>query len=147
MNNKKYVVEVMVGLFMVLGFVCFMIVAMRFGSQSVFSNEGYTLYAKFDSISGLKKGSQVEIAGVKIGKVTDITLDGYRAKVKINLKEGIEIDDEAMASIRTKGIIGEKYIKLTLGASDDILEAGDEITETESVLDIEEMIGKFIYGK
>jgi phospholipid/cholesterol/gamma-HCH transport system substrate-binding protein len=146
-SNKKYLIEASVGLFMVLGFACFMFVAMRFGSQSIFSQEGYILTAKFQSISGLKKGSLVEIAGVKIGKVSNITLDGYRAKVEMNINDGIKIDDEAMASIRTKGIIGEKYIKLTVGASDDFLGAGDEIEETESVLDIEEMIGKFIYGK
>jgi len=146
-SNKKYLIEISVGLFMLLGFACFMFVAMRFGNQSMFSDKSYTLIAKFESISGLKKGSIIEIAGVKIGKVSKISLDGYQAKVEMSIEEGIKIDDEAMASIRTKGIIGEKYIKLTMGASDDFLGPGDEFDETESVLDIEEMIGKFIYGK
>jgi phospholipid/cholesterol/gamma-HCH transport system substrate-binding protein len=147
MNNKNTLTEVLVGLFMVLGFTCFAIVAMRFGTQSIFTREGYTLTANFDSVSGLKKGSLIEIAGVKIGKVMDITIDGYQAKVKMNIETGIKVEDDAMASIRTKGIIGEKYVKFTSGASEDYLGDGDEISETESVLDIEEMIGKFIYGK
>jgi phospholipid/cholesterol/gamma-HCH transport system substrate-binding protein len=144
-SNKKYVTEVLVGAFMILGFFCFLIVATRFDTQTViFAPKGYTLSAKFDSISGLKEGSLIEIAGVKVGRVSKISLENYRAKVEMLIDEGIKIDDEAIASIRTKGIIGEKYIKITEGTSEEYLNSGDMIDDTEPVVDIEELIGKFI---
>lgn len=147
MNDKKYFIEVCVGIFMLLGFICFGLVAVKFGTQSFISQKGYELHAKFDSISGLKQGAQIEIAGVPIGKVTGIQLDGYRAKVDMLINEGIQIEDDALVSIRTKGIIGEKYVKITPGVSEDYIEKDGELVETESVMDIEDLIGKFIYNK
>ncbi|MBF0196560.1 MAG: outer membrane lipid asymmetry maintenance protein MlaD [Planctomycetes bacterium] len=142
---SKGMTEVFVGLFMVIGFICFSIVAVKFGSESIFMEEGYGLHASFDSISGLKKGSLVEIAGVPVGKVVGISLHEGRAKVDIRMNNGIQVEDDCIASIRTKGIIGEKYIKLISGISEEYLTEGGEIIDTEPVLDIEELIGKFIY--
>ncbi len=145
--NKTFATEVLVGLFVILGVLCFGFFAVNLGGFS-FREEGYPLTAKFMSISGLKEGASVEIAGVKVGKVTKITLDGAQAKVELAISDPhIKLEDDAMASIRTRGLIGEKFVKITLGASNEYLSPGSEIVETEPVVEIEELIGKFIYGK
>jgi phospholipid/cholesterol/gamma-HCH transport system substrate-binding protein len=144
---RKVNTELFVGLFMVLGFVCFAVVAVRFGGQSLFGEKGYELSATFSSVSGLKEGAPVEMAGVPVGRVEAIELKNGRAVLKIWLKASLQLEDDAIASVRTKGLIGEKYLRLAPGASPDLLVDGDEIVETESVVDIEDLIGKFIYGK
>jgi phospholipid/cholesterol/gamma-HCH transport system substrate-binding protein len=143
---KKKNTELYVGLFMVIGFICFAVVAVRFGGAPFFKQKGYTLTANFISVSGLKSGSSVEIAGVPVGKVTGIKLIDGQAKVTLFIHDDTPVEDDAIASIRTKGIIGERYLRLTPGASPDVLVDGDEIFDTESVVDIEDLIGKFIYN-
>jgi phospholipid/cholesterol/gamma-HCH transport system substrate-binding protein len=123
------------------------VVAVRFGGQSLFGEKGYELSATFSSVSGLKEGAPVEMAGVPVGRVEAIELKNGRAVLKIWLKASLQLEDDAIASVRTKGLIGEKYLRLAPGASPDLLVDGDEIVETESVVDIEDLIGKFIYGK
>lgn len=142
--SQKYQ-EAAVGLFMIIGFLCFAIVAVKFGSEPYFSGNKKVYYASFGSVAGLKKYAPVEVAGVPIGKVTKIELVKGRAKVEMELNADFKLEDDAIASVRTKGIIGEKYIKIISGASDIYLESGEEIFDTESVVDIEELIGKFIY--
>ena len=139
--------ELFVGLFMVIGFICFAIVAVRFGGQSFFGEDGYELKATFSSVSGLKKGAPVEMAGVPVGKVTDIRLKKGKAELTVWINRQLQLEDDAIASVRTKGLIGEKYLRLSPGASPDVLSHGDEISETEPVVDIEDLVGKFIYGK
>lgn len=136
----------MVGLLMVLGFICFAIVAVRFGGSPLFNNDGIELKANFQSVSGLKAGSPVEIAGVPVGKVKTIELNEGLALVTLSIDKGVSVEDDAVVSVRTKGIIGERYIRLTPGASPDMLLDGDEVVDTESVVDIEDLIGKFIYN-
>jgi phospholipid/cholesterol/gamma-HCH transport system substrate-binding protein len=107
------------------------------------------LNARFQSVSGLKKGAQVEIAGVPVGKVDLISLDHERqvALVKLKIEHGVVLTDDVIASVKTSGLIGDKYIKLSPGGSDTVLKAGDTIIETESALDIEELISKYAFGK
>lgn len=145
MNQRQ--TEILVGMFMALGFCCFATVAIKFGSESFFSEKGYVLTAQFGSISGLKEGAPVEIAGVEVGRVQSVSLKNGQAFVEFFIHSDVKIEEDSMASIRTKGIIGEKYVKISPGAEEEFLEAGGEISETESVVDIEELIGKFVYGK
>jgi len=144
---KKINVEMIVGLFLLTGFLCFSWLAVKMGDVNPFKNETYPLTARFTSISGLKDGATIELAGVIIGKVQSIELDtdDYEAMVHLSVDKNIELQDDAIASIRTSGIIGDKYIKLTPGGSDIILEADDEIVETEPSISIEELVSKYIF--
>jgi phospholipid/cholesterol/gamma-HCH transport system substrate-binding protein len=140
-------VEMIVGVFLLAGFVSFSWLAVKMGDINPFENETYPVTARFTSISGLKEGSSIELAGVIIGKVNTIELDtgDYEAVVHLDVDKTVELQDDTIASIRTSGIIGDKYIKLTPGGSDIILEAGDEIEETEPAISLEELVSKYIF--
>jgi len=146
---KKINLELFVGLFIVAGFLAFVYISLQFGEFSLFSmNNSYTIKAQFTNISGLKEGATVEIAGVNVGKVSSIRLvDMDKALVSLRIDNQTKITDDAIASIRTQGIIGDKYVKIQQGGSDEYLKEGDEIYDTESAVDIEEMISKYIFGK
>ena len=117
------------------------------GDIDPFANETYPLTARFTSTSGLKEGTTIELAGVVVGKVSQIELDAeeYEAVVHLNIDKTVELTDDSIASIRTSGIIGDKFIKLTPGGSEIFLEAGDEIDETESSISLEELVSKYIF--
>jgi phospholipid/cholesterol/gamma-HCH transport system substrate-binding protein len=140
-------VEMVVGVFLLAGFISFSWLAVKMGDINPFENETYPVTARFTSISGLKEGSSIELAGVIIGKVNTIELDtgDYEAVVHLDVDKTVELQDDTIASIRTSGIIGDKYIKLTPGGSDIILEAGDEIEETEPAISLEELVSKYIF--
>ena len=144
---KKMNVEMIVGAFLLAGFVSFAWLAVKMGDINPFANETYPVTARFTSISGLKEGSTIELAGVTVGKVSNIELDtdDYEAVVHMNIDKQVELQDDSIASIRTAGIIGDKYIKLSPGGSDIILEAGDEIEETEPSISLEELVSKYIF--
>lgn len=106
------------------------------------------MYADFQRAGGIKPGDRVEIAGVEVGRVKDVRLDSdYEAEVALSLDKGIRIQEDAIASIKTKGLIGEKYVTITPGSSERILRNGEKIRETESVVDIEDLISKYVFGK
>ena len=140
-------VEMVVGVFLLAGFISFSWLAVKMGDINPFENETYPVTARFTSISGLKEGSTIELAGVIVGKVNTIELDtgDYEAVVHLDVDKTVELQDDTIASIRTSGIIGDKYIKLTPGGSDIILEAGDEIEETEPAISLEELVSKYIF--
>ena len=146
---KKVNPEFIVGLFIIAGFMAFIYVSLQFGEFSVFAmDENYTVKAEFTNVSGLKVGATVEIAGVGVGKVSEIQLDDMdKALVIMRINKKTRITDDAIASIRTQGIIGDKYIKILQGGSDVFLQDGDTIFDTESAVDLEEMISKYIFGK
>jgi phospholipid/cholesterol/gamma-HCH transport system substrate-binding protein len=108
----------------------------------------YLLQAQFESVTGLKVGANVEMAGVPIGKVEAIALDPERqtANVRLKIQGDVVVTDDAIASVKTAGLIGDKYIRLSPGGSDIILKSGDTLIETESSLDIEELISKYVFG-
>ena len=145
---RKINFDLIVGLFVVMGFMSFVYVSLQFGEFSVFSMEKtYSLQADFENVSGLKRGATVEMSGVSIGKVEAIRLtEDERARVTLQLDTGIILTDDAIASVKTQGIIGDKYVKITPGGSDDKLADGDWITETESAVDIEDLVSKYIFG-
>jgi len=144
---KKLNLEMIVGLFLLAGFACFSYLAIKMGDLKLFQNETYAVTARFTSISGLKEGSVVELAGVNVGKVSRIELDPgeYEAVVHLDIDKSVELQDDSIASIRTAGIIGDKFIKLTPGGSDMILGPGDEIEETEASISLEELVSKYIF--
>ncbi len=136
--------QFIVGVFGVIGIVALMILSFRLGEVQLFPLPGYTVYANFDNISGLKTGDQVEIAGVQVGKVTRIALHSERARVAMRINDGVQIDEDAIASVKTSGIIGDKYISIQLGPGDKILKDGDLIRQTQSAFVLEDAIGQLI---
>ena len=145
-SSKNLGVQFWVGVFFIFGMLCFSYLAVNIAGMK-FSNVGfYTVYAEFKDISGLKDGAPVEIAGVKIGEVKNISLNKTQALVTLQIKDEFEIRDDDIAQIRTKGIIGDKYIRLSPGGSDMIIKRDGYIADTESSVDFEEIIGKFIYS-
>ncbi len=144
---NRWTLETSVGLFVVTGLAGMFYLATQLGEVGVFAPETYQLSARFSSVSGLKQGGVVELAGVRVGKVANIKLDtdDYEAVVYLDLDQSVELQEDSIASIRTAGIIGDRYVKLTPGGSDTVLEAGDEIIETESSISIEELVSKYIF--
>ena len=144
---KKITTEFVVGLFMLAGFLAFAYLSSQMGEFSIFSLEKkYQIEAEFDNVSGLKVGATVEIAGVTIGKVSGIALgEGDLARVVLLLNRDVEVTADAIASIRTQGLIGDKYIKIIQGADEERLQEGGEIFETESSIDFEELVSKHIF--
>ena len=144
---KKTNLEITVGIFLLAGFISFSWLAVKMGDINPFANETYPVTARFTSISGLKEGATIELAGVVVGKVSQIQLDAgeYEAVVHLDVDKTVELTDDSIASIRTSGIIGDKFIKLTPGGSEMFLEAGDEIDETESSISLEELVSKYIF--
>ncbi len=148
MNSTK--LELTVGVFMLIGILCLGYLSIKLGKMELIGGNYYQVTARFDSVSGLKKGARVELAGVEIGSVDKIGLSnasGDQAEVTMKIKDGIKISDDVIASVRTSGIIGDKFIKLKPGGSDQFLKNGSRIQETESAIDIEELVSKFIHGK
>ena len=148
MNMIK--LEMMVGTFMLIGILCLGYVSIKLGKMEFGGGDFYAVTASFDSVSGLKPGARVEVAGVEVGKVDKIVLDaksGDRALAYLKIKTGVNITDDVIASVRTSGIIGDKFIKLRPGGSEKMLKNNDKIRETESAIDIEELVSKFIHGK
>ncbi|MDD2499655.1 MAG: outer membrane lipid asymmetry maintenance protein MlaD [Geobacter sp.] len=148
MNSAK--LELVVGVFMLIGILCLGYLSIKLGKMDLIGGNNYRISARFDSVSGLKPGARVELAGVEIGTVERIGLSnasGDQAEVTMKIKDGITISDDVIASVRTSGIIGDKFIKLKPGGSDQLLKNGGKIRETESAIDIEELVSKFIHGK
>ena len=144
---KKYSLEFSVGVFVLIGLVCLGYMTIKLGKMEVFDNNGYIVKARFASITGLKVGASVEISGVPVGKVTVINLDkDYYAQVSLQLDKNVKLSDDSIASVKTSGLIGDKYISLSRGASTTMLADGGEITETESAVDIEALISKYVFG-
>ena len=136
--------QFIVGIFAILGIVALAILSISLGKISVFPPPGYTLYARFDNISGLKVGDQVQLSGVQIGKVVDIGIKDNQALVAMRINQGVKIDDEAIAAIKTSGIIGDKYVSIQLGPGDRYLADGDTIRQTQSAFVLEDAIGQLI---
>jgi phospholipid/cholesterol/gamma-HCH transport system substrate-binding protein len=144
---RKLDIELAVGLFLIVGIICLGYLSIKLGKMEVFGGEGYDIHAIFSDSGGLRTGSTVEIAGVEVGRVREITLEDYQAKIKIHLSLNIEIQEDAIASIKTKGLIGEKYIEISPGGAEEIIQPGGTIHDTQPAVDMEELISKFVFGK
>ena len=146
---KKFNLEMAVGIFVLVGILCLSYLSIRLGKLDLFGADYYHVYADFDSVTGLKQGASVEIAGVDVGKVAQIGLDPKqvgRARVELQLKKSVQIQDDVIASIHTQGLIGDKFIVLKLGGSDRVIPPGGTIRDTESSVDLEDLLSKYIHG-
>ncbi len=144
--RRSFTVEFFVGLFTLITMAAAAYLAVGLGDFKFSDNNRYTVYAEFDNVAGLKYGAPVEIAGVPVGEVSAITLNDSIAVVKLRVDRGIEFKSDDIASIRTKGIIGDRYVKISRGASSDYIPEDGTIVETESVVDIEDIIGKIVHN-
>ena len=144
---KRFNTEVVVGLFLIIGLTTFGFLAVQLGGLGSTNAGHYIIEARFQSTSGLKQGADVEMAGVIIGKVKSIRFDAenYEAVVDLSIPNNVELQEDAIASVRSTGLIGGKYVKLTAGGSETILAPGDLIVQTESSVNIEELISKYIF--
>ena len=145
---KESYIETMVGIFVVIGIVCVGYLTIKLGKMEWIGENNYPIFARFQSISGLKKGAAVEMAGVQIGQVDTISLDveNQVALVKMKIRKDVVLKDDVIASVTTSGLIGDKYINLSPGGSDEVLKPGDVIMETESAVNLEELISKYVFG-
>ena len=144
---RKFSLELNVGIFFIVGILCLAYLSIKLGKLDIVGSQGTTIYAIFSNVGGLKEGAEVQIAGVNIGRVKAITLDEYQAKVKLQISTTVPIQDDAIASIKTKGLVGEKFVEITPGGSDNIITNGGKLQETLPPFDIERAISKWVFGK
>ncbi|WP_428559399.1 MAG: outer membrane lipid asymmetry maintenance protein MlaD [Solidesulfovibrio sp. DCME] len=145
---KKYTMETTVGIFVLAGLLCVAYLTVKLGKLDVLGGDRYPVTARFKDVTGLKSGAYVEMAGVRIGRVSGITLDtkDNMALVALDIDKGVRLTDDAIASIKTSGLIGDKFVKVSPGGSDDVLGPGGVITETEASVDLGDLIGKYVFG-
>jgi len=144
---KRIDTELLVGLFMIIGITCLTYLSIKLGRMEIIGDNGYKLYAEFSEIGGLKNGASVEIAGVEVGRVKNISLADYQAKIELQINSGVKIQEDSIAAVKTKGLLGEKYIQISPGGDEKIIPPGGKIRETQPPLDLEKAIGNFIFGK
>ena len=144
---KKINIETGVGIFIVIGLLSLAYLSVNLGDVSLFGSDQYKVTARFANVAGLKAGASVEIAGVGIGKVSKIDIEDYEAVVDLMINPEIKLQEDAIASIRTQGIIGDKYIKIKTGGAEEYIENDGEILETESAIELEELVSKYIFDK
>jgi phospholipid/cholesterol/gamma-HCH transport system substrate-binding protein len=145
---KKYSKETMVGIFVVIGLFCIAYMTVKLGNVGFLGENTYSLYAKFSSVTGLRVGNPVNMLGLEIGRVAGFTMDQENqvAVVKLEINKDIQIYDDAIASIKTEGLIGDKFVSIDAGGGGDLLADGDSITETESPTDIMDLVSKYAFG-
>ena len=145
---KKYSMESIAGIFVVIGLLCVGYMTVKLGKVSLFGDDYYLLYAGFTSVSGLRADSPVEIDGIEVGRVERLSINQEKqmASVELKVRKGIKIYDDAIASIKTSGLIGDKFVKIDPGGGGDILKPGGTIIDTSSPPDIEDLISKYVFG-
>jgi len=143
---EKAKLEMVVGLFVLVGILCLGYLSIKLGKLEMIGGDVYEVEAQFNSASGLKPGSTIEIAGVEVGRVRGITLNEDRAMVKLAVNKTVKLYTDTIASIKTRGIIGEKFLALSPGGGGDPLKPGDTIRDTESGLDLEELVSQYVHG-
>ncbi len=145
---KRYAMETVVGIFVLIGIVCVGYMTIKLGKVQIFGGNEYPLSARFTSVAGLRVGSPVEIFGINVGRVDKLYLDQNRemAVVRMEIKNGMKVYDDGSATIKTSGLIGDKYVRIDPGGAGELLKPGSWITETSAPLDIEDLIGKFAFG-
>jgi phospholipid/cholesterol/gamma-HCH transport system substrate-binding protein len=144
---RRFDIELTVGLFLIAGIICLGYLSIKLGKMEILGSKGYEIYGLFSNSGGIKKGSSISIAGVEVGRVRDITLEGFQARIVMNLPEGLNVQEDSIASIKTKGLIGEKFIEITPGGSEKILRPGDRIRETQPAVDFEGLLSNYVFGK
>lgn len=146
---KKYTMETIVGIFVIIGLICIGYMTVKLGKVDILGDNSYSLIANFTTVAGLRIGSPVHILGIDVGSVERITMDqeNQKAVVRLRLKKDIKIYDDAIASIKTQGLIGDKYLNIDPGGGGDILRNNGVITDTQAAVDVEELISKYAFGE
>ncbi len=144
---RRSTLDLAVGVFLLIGLVALGWVSVKLGRLDILGPRGYVVTADFPTTGGLKIGAPVEIAGVDVGRVDAITLAEYQARVTMTIRAGVKLQEDAIASIKTKGLIGERYVRINPGGSDKLVAPGGRLTEVEPPVDIEELLSKYIFGK
>lgn len=141
--------ETIVGIFIVFGLLCIGYMTIKLGHVSFLSDDSYSLTARFTSVTGLRVGNPVDVLGIEVGKVERIAMDqeNQKAIVEIRIKKDIKIFDDAIASIKTEGLIGDRYLSIDPGGAGSLLGHRGTITETQAPVDITELIGKYAFGE
>ena len=145
---KQNRLELSVGFFVLLGIAAIAYMTVKLGSGSLIGGDTYLLEARFANAGGLHIGSSVLVAGVTVGRVDAMRVDpsDYSAIATLRIPSGLRLPTDSMASIKTTGLIGDKYVFLSPGADDTFLEPGTRITMTESSVDLESLLGKMAFG-
>jgi len=144
---RRSALDLGVGVFLLIGLVALVWMSVKLGRVDLLGTRGYVVSADFPSVGGLKAGSTIEIAGVEVGRVDRILLHDYQARVYMVIQPQIKLQDDSIASIKTKGLIGERYVRISPGGSDKIIPPNGRIREVEPPVDIEELLSKYIFGK
>jgi phospholipid/cholesterol/gamma-HCH transport system substrate-binding protein len=146
---KKYNIETIVGIFVVFGLICIGYMTVKLGNVSLLGDDSYLLIAKFTSVTGLRVGNPVNVLGIEIGRVDRIFMDQetQKAVVEIKIKKDIKIYDDAIASIKTEGLIGDSYLSIDPGGGGELLGPRGIITETQAPVDIIELVSKYAFGE
>lgn len=146
---KKSGVEISVGIFIIVGLLCLAYISIYLGKINFFGtgNDTYEVKAVFSSVTGLQKDTDIKIAGVNIGRVTDIVLDNYQAVVTMEIRNDIKLQDDCIAAINTMGLLGDAYVEISPGGSDVIIQPGGRVRETEPPVDLKKIIGNIAFGK
>lgn len=145
---KKYSMETTVGIFLVIGLLCVAYMTLKLGHLTFLGDNSYPVFARFTTVNGLRVGSLVYISGIEVGRVENLTMDqkNQAAVVEMRIKQGVNIYDDAIASIKTEGLIGDMYISVDPGGAGTLLKSGDTITETQPAVNISELIAKYVFG-
>jgi len=146
---KKYKIETIVGIFVIFGLLFVGYMTVKLGKVDFLGDNSYSLVAKFTTVTGLRIGSPVNILGIDVGRVDKITMDqvNQKAVVEIRIKKDIKIYDDAIAAIKTEGMIGDKYLDINPGGSGTILGPSGVITDTQAAVDIVELVSKYAFGE
>jgi phospholipid/cholesterol/gamma-HCH transport system substrate-binding protein len=147
-DMKKYSMETIVGIFVVIGMFCVGYMTVKLGKISWFGNAYYTLYANFGTVSGLRVDSPVEMNGIVVGKVKRLSMNQEKqvATIALDILNGIKVYEDATAAVKTSGLIGDKFVKIDPGGGGELLKPGGTIIDTNSPLDVEDLIGKYVFG-
>ena len=144
---RRSALDLSVGIFLIIGLLAVAWLSINLGRVDFLGGRGYVVNADFPSVGGLKVGSPVEIAGVQIGNVNNILLIEDQARVVMSIRSGVKLQDDSIASIKTKGLIGEKFIRISPGGSDRAIPPNGKIREVEPPVDLEELLSKYVFGK
>ncbi len=143
---KKKGIELTVGVFVLIGILSLSWLSFKLGKKELLGGGYYSVYADFESISGLRKNGEIEIAGVVIGRINGVALADGMARVEMKIRDGIELPEDTIVSVKSRGLIGDKIISISLGGSAELIPPGGVIIETESAVDFEALLSQFIFG-
>jgi phospholipid/cholesterol/gamma-HCH transport system substrate-binding protein len=145
---KKYAMETAVGIFVAIGLLCVGYLTVKLGNVAFFEGDQVRISARFNSVAGLRVGGPVTMFGIEIGRVSRLDMDqrSQQALVEMLIRKDIQIFEDAIASIKTEGLIGDKYVSIDPGGLGEPLKSGDTIIQTQSAVDVADLISKYAFG-